>query len=154
MEYSNEKEIKENIVIKINGKIIEFTYYYKFNKEGKFKIEYSFKNNLTRTCDMFAGCNSLISLDLSNFNTQNVTNMESMFYHCHSLISLFLSNFNTQNVIDMYGMFYGCNSLKSLDLSNFNTQNVTDMSWMFGDCKSLENIKTKDGKILKALYKF
>ena len=49
----NEKEIKENIEIKINGKIIEFTYYYKFDKEGKFKIEYSFKNNLTKTCYMF-----------------------------------------------------------------------------------------------------
>ena len=31
--YNNEKEIKENIEIKINGKLIEFTYYYKFNKE-------------------------------------------------------------------------------------------------------------------------
>ena len=28
--YENEKEIKENIVIKINGAIIEFVYYYKF----------------------------------------------------------------------------------------------------------------------------
>ena len=31
--YENEKEIKENIEIKINGKIIEFTYYYKFKKK-------------------------------------------------------------------------------------------------------------------------
>ena len=42
-------------------------------------------------------------------------------------ISLDLSNFNTQNVTNMVGMFYSCESLKSLDLSNFNTQNVTDM---------------------------
>ena len=44
--FENEKEIKENIEIKINGKIIEFSYYYKFNKEGKYKIEYLFKNKL------------------------------------------------------------------------------------------------------------
>jgi len=179
IEYLNEKEIKENIEIKINEKIIEFTYYYKFNKEGKYNIEYSFKNNLTKTCYMLYNCNSLISLDLSNFNTQNVINMKSMFCNCISLISLDLSNFNTQNVTDMCGMFFGCNSLISLnlsnfdtqnvtnmrnmfygcyslislDLSNFNTQNVTNMNLMFYFCDSLkkENIITKDDKILKIL---
>ena len=34
--YENEKEIKENIKIKINDKIIPFSYYYKFEKEGKY----------------------------------------------------------------------------------------------------------------------
>ena len=46
--YENEKEIKENIEIKIEGKYIDFSYYYKFPKSGKFKIEYSLKNNLTK----------------------------------------------------------------------------------------------------------
>ena len=36
--FENEKEIKENIEIKIEGKIIDFSYYYKFKKEGKYKI--------------------------------------------------------------------------------------------------------------------
>jgi surface protein len=35
-----------------------------------------------------------------------------MFYYCNSLKSLDLSNFNTQNVTEMYGMFSGCESLK------------------------------------------
>ena len=56
---------------------------------------------------MFSGCSSLISLDLSNFNTINVTNMKGMFNECSSLISLDLSNFNTINVIDMFIMFHG-----------------------------------------------
>ena len=74
-----------------------------------------------------------------------------MFDNCNSLISLDLSNFNTQNVTDMYGMFSGCYSLISLDLSNFNTQSVTDMGGMFYNCNSLkrENIITKDDTILK-----
>ena len=50
--------------------------------------------------------------------------MRSMFYNCNSLKSLDLSNFNTQNVAYMSDMFYNCNSLTSLDLLNFNTQNV------------------------------
>ena len=71
--YENEKEIKENIEIKLNGKIIEFTYYFRFNKKGKYIIEYSFKNNLTKTCYMFYCCDKLRDIDLSNFKTQNVT---------------------------------------------------------------------------------
>ena len=31
---------------------------------------------------MFWGCSSLKELNLSNFNTNNVTNMEWMFYGC------------------------------------------------------------------------
>ena len=38
--------------------------------------------------------------------------MSGMFYDCYSLISLDLSNFNTQNVTDMNRMFYRCKSLK------------------------------------------
>ena len=83
--YENEKEIKENIIIKINGKIIEFAYYYKFKEKGKYIIEYLFKNNLTKINYMFYYCKSLTNLNLSNFNTQNVTNMSDMFSYCNSL---------------------------------------------------------------------
>jgi surface protein len=34
---------------------------------------------------MFNGCSSLISIDLSSFNTTNVNNMGYMFYGCSSL---------------------------------------------------------------------
>ena len=34
---------------------------------------------------MFSRCESLTNLNLSNFNTQNVTNMERMFWGCESL---------------------------------------------------------------------
>ena len=43
---------------------------------------------------MFYYCSSLILLNLSNFDTSQVTDMEDMFSHCSSLISLNLSNFN------------------------------------------------------------
>ena len=174
----NEEEIK-NCEIFINDKKIKFTYDYNFKNKGQYKIKYKFKNLMTSTNFMFYGCNSLISLDLSNFNTQNVTNMEYMFDGCSSLINLDLSNFNTQNVtnmrgmfhgrnslenidlsyfntqnvINMEGMFYGCNSLKNIDLSNFNTQNVNNMEKMFFGCKSLkkEFVITKDKNILEKL---
>jgi len=139
-EYKNEKEIKENIEIKINDKLIPFNYFWRFNKEGKHIIKYIFKNNFTKIINLFSECNSLISLNLSNFNTENVTDMSYMFFDCKSLKNIDLSNFNTENVIDMERMFYNCNSLTNINLSNFNTQNVIDMREMFNGCKSLTNI--------------
>jgi surface protein len=100
--------------------------------------------NVTDMCFMFKGCSNLTSLDVSNFNTQNVTNMEAMFASCINLTSLDVSNFNTKNVTDMYGMFWRCDNLTSLDISNFDTQNVTDMRKMFEDCRTLATIYASD----------
>ena len=56
------------------------------------------------------------------------------------IINIDLSSFNTQNVTLMSWMFSDCHSLTSIDLSHLNTQNVTHMSFMFNDCYSLINI--------------
>ena len=69
-EYENEKEIKEKCMIKINNKIIEFNYFYNFEEEGKYEIKYIFKENVIKADYMFYGCNSLLKIDLSNFNSQ------------------------------------------------------------------------------------
>ena len=140
VKFYNEKELKQNTEIKIDGKIIEFSYYYKFQNKGIHTIEYSFKNNLTKINQMFCGCRFLTSLNFSNFDAQNVTNMNKLFSGCYSLIKLDLSNFNTKNVTNMSGMFDSCGSLTNLNLSNFNTQNVTNMSRMFANCESLTSL--------------
>ena len=57
--------------------------------------------------------------------------MERMFWGCSSLEEINLSNFNTNNVTNMGGLFYKCFSLKELNISNFNTNNVTNMDLMF-----------------------
>ena len=89
---------------------------------------------------MFAGCETLIKVDFSSFNTQNVTDMKDMFSGCLNLIKIDLSSFNTQNVIDMRCMFNFCQNIIKIDLSSFNTQNVTDMRCMFNFCRSLIKI--------------
>ena len=138
--YENKKEIEDNIQIRINDEIKNFRYYYRFKKQGTYKIEYIFKNPLTKTNHMFFGCKNIIKLDFSNFDTSQVTNMSNMFYNCNSLKKINLANFNTENVDNMSYMFSFCNSLLNLNLSFFNTQNVTDMSYMFIDCNSLLNL--------------
>ena len=104
--YKNEKEeMKKYIELYLKNKKIDLEY--KFKEIGEYKIIIKFKRPLT--------------------------NMSYMFYNCTSLTSLNLSNFNTNNVKDMEGMFFNCSSLTSLNLSNFNTNNVNDMSYMFSN---------------------
>ena len=89
---------------------------------------------------MFSGCSKLTSLDVTKFNTANVTNMGRMFYNCSSLTSLDVTKFNTAKVTNMGYMFSGCSKLTSLDVTNFNTEKVTNMSYMFYSCSSLTSL--------------
>ncbi len=88
-----------------NNKKIIFCYEYKFEKEYKNEIKIISKTPLNNTNWIFSYCFSLTSLNLSNFNINNVTDMSCMFAACPSLTSLNLSNFNINNVTDMSGMF-------------------------------------------------
>ena len=107
---------------------------------------------VTDMSEMFLNCYSLTSIDLSNVNTNNVEYMECLFMSCRSLISLNLKNFNTSKVKSISYMFYGCNSLVSIDLSNFDTSIITDFGNLFCNCKNLEyiNLKNFNDKSLKS----
>ena len=97
-------------------------------------------SNVTSMQSMFSGCSSLTSLDVSGFDTSNVTTMAYMFYNCSGLTSLDVSVFNTSKVTDMHGMFYSCSSLSSLDLSGFDTSNVTSIENLFYNCSGLTSL--------------
>lgn len=89
--------------------------------------------NVRDMSDMFVGSGSGM-LQLVDFDTSGVTNMKGMFKLC-TASGLNLSTFNTSNVTDMSYMFHQARNLKELDLSMFNTSKVKDMSFMFG-CES------------------
>ena len=81
------EEIEKNIKIIINGEIESNILKYKFNKEGDYIIYFISYNELTNMSCMFDHCSSLKELDLSSFNTNQVTDMSDMFYYCyHHLI--------------------------------------------------------------------
>ena len=91
---------------------------------------------------MFQNCNELEYLDLTNFNTSQVTDMSFMFYECHKLKEIKgINNFITINATNIGGMFEDCNELVNLDLSNFNTYRVAVMGRMFYKCYKLKEIK-------------
>jgi len=71
-------------------------------------------------------------LDLSNFNTSNVTQLAGMFLGCSKLKEIKgLNNFSIINVKDMKFMFHRCFELVFLDLSSFNTSNIINMQKCF-----------------------
>lgn len=88
---------------------------------------------------MFLDMVNLADIDLSGFDTRDVTNMQNMFRNI-AVTSLDLSGFNTENVTDMTGMFCDVDNLTSLDLTPFNTSNVTDMHYMFTNMSSLTSL--------------
>ena len=95
--------------------------------------------NVTDMGSMFNGCSSLESLDLSSFDMNNVTDMSNMFREC-GVETIELGNFNTCNATSMHGMFEYCGNLKNINLSSINTEKVIDMGFMFNGCSSLEDL--------------
>jgi surface protein len=86
-------------------------------------------SNVTDMSGMFANCIMLDSIDVSSFNTSKVTDMSDMFLLA-PVEYLDLSGFDTSNVTDMSRMFCGSH-IHSIDTIGFNTGNVTDMQGMF-----------------------
>ncbi|WP_125573313.1 DUF5776 domain-containing protein [Levilactobacillus huananensis] len=77
------------------------------------------------------GNNVLKSLDVSKFNTSNVTDMTNMFYQLRQVASYDLSSFNTDKVTNAGSMFFGNSSLKSLDMSHLTFANLRISYFMF-----------------------
>ena len=94
-------------------------------------------SNVTNMANIFGRCSSLSYLNISGCDTSNVTSMSNMFVLCGKLPSLDVSHFNTSKVTTMDYMFNNCESLVSLDVSNFNTSKVTNMNYMFYGCRKL-----------------
>ena len=88
---------------------------------------------------MFLDMVNLADIDLSGFDTRDVTNMQNMFRNI-AVTSLDLSGFQTENVTNMAGVFYDAKNITNLDLTPFNTSNVTDMHYMFTNMNSLTSL--------------
>ena len=97
-------------------------------------------SNVTNMSNTFSHCELLTSIDISKWNTSKVTNMEGMFVDCNLLASVDVNKWNTSKVTDMASMFSSCGTLRSIDVSKWNTGNVTDISGMFFGCGSLHSV--------------
>ena len=67
------------------------------------------------------------TIDVSNFDTRNVTCFGQMFDQCYELENIIgLENFDTSASLDFSDMFYDCKKLKELNLSSFDTTKAKD----------------------------
>ena len=141
----------------------DFSYLFcRFSSTGGYPVSFTFSDdfvnnsgNIINMSGMFYGCgfSSSSSLDVSNWNTANVTDMSHMFDTIDGggcLTSIDVSNWNTEKVKDMSFMFYKCASLSRLDVGNWDVSNVENMSYMFADCQYLYNaLDVKEWKVDK-----
>ena len=69
--------------------------------------------------------------------------MKAMFQECNELEYLDLTNFNTSNVTNMSFMFRKCNKLKYLNVSNFiiNCETKNMLKFNKKECKFIANDK-------------
>ena len=111
-------------------------YYAKGYTDSSKKIPISSECNV-----MFSGCTSLVSIDMTGFDTSKATSMWGMFSGCENLATLTIDeNFSTGNVKDMEGMFNDCKKLTNIDVSGFDVSKVKTMKYMFHNCISLTSL--------------
>ena len=80
---------------------------------------------------MFGACRGLTSLDLSNFDTSNVTHIKQMFRNCRGLTTIYVGDkwsTDTNKIVDTGSeMFLGCNNLPNFGGgTNFMYATTTD----------------------------
>ena len=54
---------------------------------------------------MFLDCKNLFELNLSSFNTNNVTNMSLMFYYCSKLNKVLINKLNIKKIKEQIEVF-------------------------------------------------
>ena len=118
---------------------------YDFNQENN-NIKLIFKESIKAAGCLFVECSDINEIDLSNFDSSQVTDMGAMFHGCTSLTSINFKNFKTSNVKSMDDMFSNCILLTSLDLSSFYTPEVTLIEYMFFKCSSLKYINFENAE--------
>ena len=95
------KELNEsNVELFINDKKYKYQKYFIPDKDGEYNILLKF-NILIEDCSfMFYKCSNLINIDLSSFNTQNVTNMSMIFEECNNLKKVKIGKKFNENIIN------------------------------------------------------
>ena len=89
---------------------------------------------------MFDGQETLTEIkNIENMHTYHVKNMDTTFYYCSSLRRLDLSKWNTANVTSMRGTFGACGA-STINVANWNTSSCTNMRSTFMNMENLTSL--------------
>ena len=130
---------------------------YIFLEEGEFTIKVGWEGPLYSCNNMFNGLTNIKSIDLSDFDTSQVTDMSKMFNGCTKLESLNLQNLKLSAAENLNSMFQSCYSLRQIDSSNLDASHVKTMSGMFSQCSSISSINLSNlklGSVIDMSYLF
>lgn len=118
-------------------------------------IEYLDTSLVTHLNFVFRNYQSM-DLDLSRWNTENVTSMSGMFSQTTFIRSPNISGWDVSKVKYMDMMFQECRNFNE-PLNNWNTKALVDASEMFDSCtdfnQSLENWDTSSLKEARGMFK-
>ena len=90
---------------------------------------------------IFYGSNMEV-VDISGWDTSNVTTMENMFCFCDKLKNIIgIENLDVSKLESANSMFYCCKNLVELDLTNWNPISLENAYEMFSSCSNLKIIK-------------
>ena len=106
-------------------------------------IRYFDTKKLKYAYGMFNGCSSLGLLDLSEWETPELTETEKMFEDCWSLALVNISNFDMSKVTNATKMFYNCSALRYIihDGDWSGLSGLSSSTDIFTDCTSLQGEK-------------
>jgi len=94
------------------------------------------------------GSDNIKNIDISQWNTGNVTDMSEMFSNCYYFNSN-ISNWDVSQVVNMSSMFNNCICFNS-DISNWDIHNVESITFMFNNCEKFsQDISCWDMKKIK-----
>ena len=119
----------------------------KNERTTKVVFDSSFKDYRPATTSCwFCICKTLATIEgIENLNTEEVTDMSNMFLGCSSLTSIDVTKFNTAKVTDMRNMFSSCSALTTIYCNdNWKSDVVKESTGMFIGSKNLKGFATYD----------
>ena len=97
-------------------------------------------SNVTTMGYMFSQCSKLKKIiGIENLDVSKLENANNMFFCCKKLVELDLTKWNPVSLQYTRQMFYECSNLKIIkNIENWQLPNIKDVSYMFCDCAKLD----------------
>lgn len=111
------------------------------NEEGRWEgDELIDTSNCTSLANVFNGNTAIKSINVSNWNTSNVTTFGALFYGCRNLSEIKgIENFNVSKMTNCDGVFR-LTAITSLDLNKWDVSQCTTLAQLFREIPNLTNL--------------
>lgn len=97
-------------------------------------------SQVTNLYYMFSSSPNIVTLDLSTWNVSNVETMEAVFQGRRKLTNINVSGWKPSKCTIFNNIFAECSALQTLDLSGWDVTNGQTFNSMFRYCENLETI--------------